>query len=103
MNIGKVRMKKVPKMSEKEAIVLGGNLFSECCFYALASAIALNEVLKFKAREREKDSLVDEDNRCLIDNVNKLDEIIDKQLCDIKRLENIIVLYDIKLAESERS
>lgn len=37
MNIGKVRMKKVPKMSEKEAIVLGGNLFSECCFYALAS------------------------------------------------------------------
>ena len=61
----------------------------------LVAAIALNEVLKFKAREREKDSLVDEDNRCLIDNVNKLDEIIDKQLCDIKRLENIIVLYDI--------
>ncbi len=69
----------------------------------MVAAIALNEVLKFKAREREKDSLVDEDNRCLIDNVNKLDEIIDKQLCDIKRLENIIVLYDIKLAESERS
>lgn len=39
MNIGKVRMKKVPKMTEKEAIVLGGNLFSECCFYALASGI----------------------------------------------------------------
>lgn len=69
----------------------------------MVAAIALNEVLKFKAREREKDSLVDEDNRCLIDNVNKLDEIIDKQLCDIKRLENIIVLYDIKLAESKRS
>lgn len=69
----------------------------------MVAAIALNEVLKFKAREREKDSLVDEDNRCLIDNVNKLDEIIDKQLCDIKRLENIIVLYDNKLAESERS
>ena len=69
----------------------------------MVAAIALNEVLKFKAREREKDSLVDEDNRCLNDNVNKLDEIIDKQLCDIKRLENIIVLYDNKLAESERS
>ena len=69
----------------------------------MVAAIALNEVLKFKAREREKDSLVDEDNRCLIDNVNKLDEIIDKQLCDIKRLENIIVFYDNKLAESERS
>ena len=37
MNIGKVRMKKVPKMSEKEAIVLGANLFAECCLYALAS------------------------------------------------------------------
>lgn len=37
MNIGKVRMKSVPKMSEKEAIKLGGSLFSECCFYALAS------------------------------------------------------------------
>ena len=69
----------------------------------MVAAIALNEVLKFKAREREKDSLVDEDNRCLNDNVNKLDEIIDKQLCDIKRLENIIMLYDNKLAESERS
>ena len=39
MNIGKIRMKKVPKMSEKEAIVLGANLFAECCFYALASGI----------------------------------------------------------------
>ena len=37
MNIGKIRMKSVPKMTEKEAITLGGNLFAECCFYAFAS------------------------------------------------------------------
>jgi len=37
MNIGKIRMKSVPKMTEKEAIILGGNLFAECCFYAFAS------------------------------------------------------------------
>ena len=34
-----------------------------------------------------------------MDNVNKLDEIIDNQLCDIKRLENIILLYGNELAE----
>jgi len=37
MNIGKVRMKKVPKLLEKDAIVLGANLFSEFCIYAVAS------------------------------------------------------------------
>ena len=63
------------------------------------TAIALNEVLKFKAREKEKDNLVDEDTRDLNDCVNKLDEIIDNQLCDIKRLEDIILLYNKKLAE----
>ena len=37
MNIGKVRMKKVPPLSEKEAVKLGSNLFAEFCFYAVAS------------------------------------------------------------------
>ena len=39
MNIGKVRMAKVPKMSEKEAVKLGANLFAEFCFYSVASGI----------------------------------------------------------------
>ena len=39
MNIGKIRMQKIPKMSEREATILGANLFAECCFYALASGI----------------------------------------------------------------
>eukprot|EP00092_Neocalanus_flemingeri_P016810 GFUD01018180.1.p1 GENE.GFUD01018180.1~~GFUD01018180.1.p1 ORF type:complete len:149 (+),score=9.94 GFUD01018180.1:78-524(+) len=37
MNIGKVRMNKVPKLLEKDAMVLGANLFSEMCIYAVAS------------------------------------------------------------------
>ena len=37
MNIGKVRMTKVPKMSEKEAVKLGASLFAEFCFYTVAS------------------------------------------------------------------
>jgi len=36
-NIGKIRMKKVPKMLEKDAIVLGANLLSEFVIYAVAS------------------------------------------------------------------
>ena len=41
MNIGKVRMTKVPKMNEKEAVKLGANLFAEFCFYTVASGIQL--------------------------------------------------------------
>ena len=63
------------------------------------AAIALNEVLKFKARERDKDNLFDEETRDLNENVDKLDKIIDSQLCDIKRLENIVLLYGKELAE----
>ena len=37
MNIGKVRIKQVPKMTEKRALELGANLFAEFCFYAVAS------------------------------------------------------------------
>jgi len=99
MNIGKIRMKSVPKMTEKEAIILGGNLFAECCFYAFASAIALNEVLKHKARERENDETIEVESKELLQNVDKLDKIIDNQLCDIKNLENIIKLYDKTLSK----
>ena len=44
MNIGKVRMTKVPKMSEKEAVKLGANLFAEFCFYAVASGTSSQSV-----------------------------------------------------------
>merc|ERR1719154_90443 len=41
MNIGKVRINKVPKLLEKDAVVLGANLFSEFCIYAVASGVFL--------------------------------------------------------------
>ena len=56
----------------------------------LILAIALNEVLKYKTREKEKDKLLDEETAELLNDVDKLDQIIDKQLCDIRQLENIV-------------
>ena len=56
----------------------------------LILAIALNEVLKYKTREKEKDELIDEETAELLNDVHKLDQIIDKQLCDIRQLENIV-------------
>jgi len=38
-------MKKVPKMTEKEAVKLGANLFAEFCFYAVASGTKLSRSL----------------------------------------------------------
>jgi len=37
LNLGKVRIKDVPKLPEKDAIVLGANLLSEFVIYAVAS------------------------------------------------------------------
>merc|ERR1719242_2411369 len=85
MNIGKVRMKQVPKMTEKRALELGANLFAEFCFYAVASAIALNEVMKYKVREKEKDESVELDTNELLENVDRLNKLVESQICDIKR------------------
>merc|ERR1712098_947340 len=96
MNIGKIRMKSVPKMSEKDAIVLGANLFAECCVYFFASVFALNEVLKYKARE--KDEEFEEETKELLDNVDRLDKILDNQICDIQHLESIVAVYKKELS-----
>ena len=63
------------------------------------SAIALNEVIKYKAREKEKDDILDEDNKDLLDNVDRLDKIIDRQICDINKLQNIVNIYNKELAK----
>ena len=47
----------------------------------LILAIALNEVLKYKTREKEKDKLLDEETAELLSHVDKLDQIIDKKSC----------------------
>jgi len=93
LNIGKIRMKKVPKLLEKDAIILGANLLSEFVIYAVASAFALNEVLKYKGREKEKDEGYEVDTNELLENVVKLDKIVDKQICDIKHLDKLVTIY----------
>jgi len=90
-------MNKVPKLLEKDAIVLGANLFSEFCIYAVASAFALNEVLKFKAREREKDESDEVDTKDLLEDVVKLDKIVENQICDIKSLDCLVKIYEKEL------
>jgi len=97
MNIGKVRMKKVPKMTEKQALVLGANLSAEFCFYAVASAIALNEVMKYKTRVRENDEAEELDTNELLENVDSLSRVVASQNCDIERLNDVIMIYDREL------
>ena len=110
-------MTKVPKMSEKEAVKLGASLFAEFCFYAVASgrtspsvwwvrtnfslAIALNEVRKYKAREKEIDEAVESETNELLENVVRLDRLVDSQICDIEKLDNIVQIYDKKLRSVE--
>lgn len=97
LNIGKIRMEKVPKLLEKDAIILGANLLSEFIIYAVASAVALNEVLKYKAREKEKDEGYEVDTNELLENVVKLDKRVEKQICDLKNLDKLVLIYKTEL------
>ena len=60
-------------------------------------AFALNEVLKFKERERGKDEKYEVEGNELLDNVVKLDKLIDKQSCDIRYLDELIIIYKKQL------
>jgi len=97
LNIGKIRVKEVPKLPEKDAVVLGANLLSEFLIYSVASAFALNEVLKYKERERGKDEKYEVEGNELLDNVVKLGKLIDKQSCDIRNLDELIIIYKKQL------
>lgn len=95
--IGKIRVKEVPKLPEKDAVVLGANLLSEFLIYSVASAFALNEVLKYKERERGKDEKYEVEGNELLDNVVKLGKLIDKQTCDIRNLDELIIIHKEQL------
>jgi len=60
-------------------------------------AFALNEVLKYKERERGKDEKYEVEGNELLDNVVKLGNLIDKQSCDIKNLDELIIMYKMQL------
>ena len=58
------------------------------------SVIALNEVMKYKARERLLDESLELDNNELLENVDRLNRIVESQICDLKRLDDIVKIYD---------
>ena len=60
-------------------------------------AFALNEVLKYKERERGKDEKYEVEGNELLDNVVKLGKLVDKQSCDIKNLNELIIIYRTQL------
>jgi len=93
MNIGKIRVKKVPKLDEKTALQLGSNLCAEFIILSLASAIALNEVMKFKERERLKDQQTQENFNELNDCIDRLNRIIEQQNKDIEKLKILLESY----------
>ena len=95
MNIGKIRMTKVPKMNEKDALVLGSNLFSEFIIYFVASAIAFNEWRKYKEREKLEEESNREDLEELEECMNKLSKIVKEQHSQINMLQKSIENYNI--------
>ena len=66
-------------------------------FQTLYLAIAFNEVRKYKARENEIDEAVELETNELLENVVRLDSLVDSQICDIEKLDNIIQIYDKQL------
>ena len=60
-------------------------------------AFALNEVLKYKERERGKDEKYEVEGNELLDNVVKLGKLIDKQSCDIRNLDELIIIHKKQL------
>ena len=66
-------------------------------FLTFSSAIALNEVRKYKARENEIDEVVELETNELLENVVRLDRLVDSQICDIEKLQNIVQIYDKEL------
>merc|ERR1711937_943715 len=79
MNIGKVRMAKVPKMNEREALTLGSNLFSEFLIYFVASVIAFNEWRKYKDREKVVETSLTEEQTEMEECMEQLKAIVDEQ------------------------
>ena len=70
-------------------------------FLTFSSAIALNEVRKYKARENEIDEAVELETNELLENVVRLDRLVDSQICDIEKLDNIVQIYDKQLRSLE--
>ena len=53
--------------------------------------------MKYKVREKEKDESVELDTNELLENVDRLNKLVDSQICDIEKLDNIVQIYDKEL------
>ena len=53
--------------------------------------------MKYKVREKEKDESVELDTNELLENVDRLNKLVESQICDIKRLNNLVKIYDKEL------
>jgi len=93
MNLGKIRVTKVPKLDEKTAIDLGSNLCAEFVIMSVASAIAFNELRKYKLREREEEARIEAERQEMMDNLDSLSRIVDTQHSQIQTLEKLVVHY----------
>ena len=76
MNIGKVRVTKVPKLSDKDSLELGANLFSEMSIMALAMAVLGNELRKFKAREARLEEELELERLEMVEEVAQLSTLV---------------------------
>lgn len=90
LNLGKIKVTRAPKMSDKAAVELGANMFAEFCILALASAIAANEVIKYKERERAEDERLSGEKRELADTVASLSGVVEQQNRDVAALKYLL-------------
>ena len=61
----------------------------------------MNEVRKFKVRERLKDLEVDDELQEYDKYLDRLEKVLDNQTCDIHKLENIVNYYETKLPSDD--
>lgn len=101
MNLGKVRMAAVPKLGERQAEELGASLAAEFMFYAVASAVLANEILKHKERELEEEELLEQERLEMLEQVSRLLGAMDKRDEVVEELEAVVKLYREKMVEEK--
>ena len=90
MNIGKVRVTKVPKLSDRDSLELGANLFSEMSIMALAMAVLGNELRKFKAREARLEEELELERLEMVEEVAQLSTLV------VLQERHILGLYQLQ-------
>jgi len=88
---------------ERQAEELGASLAAEMMFYAVASAVLANEILKHKRREQEEEELLEMEREEMLDQVNSLLRAMDRRGCMMEELETVVNLYRENLKDIKES